>query len=87
MHDRRTVVVVVLRLRFVRAADVEESDGAAVDALHLHFAELAAAREREGAEEEVVRSDHKHLLPPTVRSISASRSRRSGDTPHGPKCA
>ena len=86
MHDGGTVVVVVLG-PLVGAVDVEESDGAAVQPLHLDVAQLAAAREREAAQEKVVGSDHRRLLLTTERRCSAIRASRSRDTPRGPKCA
>src|SRR6266545_3493735 len=74
VHDGLSVVVVVLGLARVRTLDAEVGDLASAPPLHVHPAELAAARERECPQEDVVGVDHPR--PPLPAWASPSRQRR-----------
>jgi hypothetical protein len=66
IHDRRTVVVLALRLLHVGAVDSEVGDAAAVHTADLDAGELAPAGEREGTQEEIVGADHERGSPPAA---------------------
>jgi proteasome lid subunit RPN8/RPN11 len=63
VHARGPAVVVTLDVFHVRAFDLEERHTSPVHTSHLDARELAAAREREAAEEEVIRVQHAHPPP------------------------
>ena len=75
IHDRRTVVVLVPRLLDVGALDAEVGDAPAVHAADLDARELAAAREREGAEEEIVGPHHERPRRSAVHRASYESGR------------
>jgi hypothetical protein len=54
VHERRATVVVARRVLDARARDREDRDATPVRPAHLDRAQLAAAHEPEGSEEEVV---------------------------------
>ena len=71
IHERWTLVVVAPHLLEVGALDPEVGEAAAVHPGNLDAGELAAAREREGAQEKIVGADHKH---PRQSSLHRSSS-------------
>jgi hypothetical protein len=68
IHERWTMVVVAPHLLDLGALDPEVGDAAAVHTGDLDAGELAPAREREGAQEEIVGADHERAPRPAARS-------------------
>jgi hypothetical protein len=62
VHDRPAPVVLALEVLHTGALDAEDRHPAPVHAPHLDAGELAATREPEGSEEEVLGLEHR--LPP-----------------------
>jgi len=73
VHQRRAAVVLPLDVAHAGALDAEDRQPLPVHAPHLDAGEFAAAREPEGAEEEVFRLEHPASLLPAGAPVSPTR--------------